>query len=70
MSAMSAQVEAGNRGKYVAIDIETGAWEMDASEMAANERLRERLPDPQIWMLRVGYPYLRRFGAGLTRRTA
>ena len=26
------QVEAENRGKYVAINIETGDWEMDASE--------------------------------------
>lgn len=27
------QVEANNLGKIVAIDIETGAWEMDASEV-------------------------------------
>ena len=33
------QVEADNKGKYIAIDIETGAWEMDNSEMAASDRL-------------------------------
>ena len=58
------QVEADNLGKYVAIDIETAAWEMDASEITAGERLRARVPDAQTWMMRVGYDYLRRFGAG------
>jgi hypothetical protein len=64
------QVEADNQGKYVAIDIETGAWEMDASEIAAGDRLRLRVPDAQTWMLRVGYGYIRRFGAGRVRRIA
>ena len=43
------QVEADNQGKYVAIDIETGEWEMDASETAAGDRLRQRIPDAQTW---------------------
>ena len=62
------QVEADNRGKYIAIDIETGAWEMDASETAAGDRLRLRVPDAQTWIMRIGYPYIRRFGAGRVRR--
>lgn len=33
------QVEANNYGKIVAIDIETGGWEMDADEMNASKRL-------------------------------
>ena len=63
------QVEADNQGKYVAIDIETGAWEMDASETAACDRLRQRVPDAQTWMMRIGYAYIRRFGAGRVRRS-
>ncbi len=63
-------VEAENQGKYVAIDIETGAWEMDASETVAGDRLRMRVPDAQTWMMRIGYAYIRRFGAGRVRRTA
>jgi hypothetical protein len=63
-------VEADNQGKYVAIDIETGAWEMDASERAAGDRLRLRVPDAQTWMMRIGYPYIRRFGAGRAGRIA
>ena len=57
-----AQVEAGNHGKIVAIDIETGAYETDASELAASDRLLGRLPGAQIWLRRIGSPYAHRFG--------
>jgi hypothetical protein len=63
------RVEAADHGKYVAIDIETGQWEMDASETAASDRLRQRAPDAQTWMMRIGYSYIRRFGAGRARRS-
>jgi hypothetical protein len=56
------QVEAGNEGKFVAIDIETGAFEMDAAELAATDRLLARIPDAQIWLERIGSRYVRRFG--------
>ena len=39
------KVGAQDHGKYVAIDIETRQWEMDADEMAAGNRLRGRIPD-------------------------
>lgn len=60
-------VEADNVGKIVVIDIETGVWEMDADEVAASKRLEARNPDAQIWMMRVGSPYVRRFGAGCVK---
>ncbi|MDJ0577388.1 MAG: hypothetical protein QNJ65_19785 [Xenococcaceae cyanobacterium MO_234.B1] len=63
-SQVRSQVEEGNHGKIVAIDIETGEWEMDASEIVAASRLEKRLPDAQIWIARVGSRYVRRFGAG------
>lgn len=56
-----------DEGKYVAIDIETGAWEMDADEMTAGDRLRERVPDAQMWLERVGYGYVHRFGFRIDR---
>ena len=59
-----------NKGKFVAIDIETGAWEMNADEINAGNRLFAQVPDAQTWMVRVGYGCLRRFGAGWGRRTA
>jgi hypothetical protein len=55
-------VEIGHSGEVVAIDIETGAYEVDADEMAASDRLLTRLPDAQIWLRRIGRSYLRRFG--------
>jgi hypothetical protein len=57
------QVEAGNKGKIVAIDIETGAFEMDEETMPATRRLYARLPDAQPWVLRIGYRAVHRFGA-------
>lgn len=55
-------VEASNRGKIVAIDIETGAFEVDASEIVACDRLEAHHPDAQIWIVRIGSRYVRRFG--------
>lgn len=55
-------VEAKNGGKFVAVDIETGAWVMDADALAACERLIARVPDSQIWLVRVGHPYAHRIG--------
>jgi hypothetical protein len=62
------QVELGNQGKIVAIDLETGDFEIDACEIAACNRLEVRHPDAQIWIVRVGSRHVRRFG-GRTKRT-
>jgi hypothetical protein len=55
-------VEKGNEGKYVAIDIESGAYEMDADEIAASDRLLARKPNAQIWLIQIGASTARRFG--------
>lgn len=55
-------LEAGNEGKFVAIDIETGAYEVDRDELAASDRLAARIPDAQIWLRRIGSRYARHFG--------
>lgn len=44
-------------GKYVAIDIATEDFEIDADEWDALVRLRRRGPVPRIYLLRVGKPY-------------
>jgi hypothetical protein len=56
------QVEAGNHGKIVAIDLESGDFEVDASEIAASDRLETLHPDAQIWIVRIGSRHVRRFG--------
>ena len=57
------QVESGHKGEFVAIDVETGAYEVDADELAASDRLLAQVPDAQIWLRRVGSRYARRFGS-------
>ena len=56
-------LEKGNEGKFVAIDIETGACEIDADELAASDRLVARVPNAQIWLRRIGSRPARRFGS-------
>ena len=55
-------LKAEDDGKFAAIDIETGAYEIGADELEAGDRLRARVPDAQIWLKQVGSPYLHRFG--------
>jgi hypothetical protein len=52
----------GNENDFVAIDIETGAYEIDADEQAACNRLSLRVPAAQIWLRRVGSRHARHFG--------
>jgi hypothetical protein len=56
------RVEAGDEGKFVVIDIDTGAYEIDADELVASDRLCARNADAQLWVTRVGSRYARRFG--------
>lgn len=39
------QVEAGNKGKFLVINVETGEYEMDADDVAAAKRASARFPD-------------------------
>lgn len=61
-SQVRLQVEQGNHGKIVAIDIETGAFELAKDTITASDRLLERCPDAQIWCVRVGHKGVHRFG--------
>ena len=56
------QVETGYKGKIVAIDIETGAYELGDDVVTTSDRLLARDPDAQIWFVRVGYPAVHRIG--------
>ena len=57
-------------GKFVAIDIETGGYEIAANEMKAGDKLLKRIPDAQIWMVRVGYRTVHRIGGRHQRQEA
>ena len=53
---------AADKDKFVALDVETGEYELDKNEMKAVERLRKRVADPQIWLVHVTLGYLHSFG--------
>src|SRR5438552_3093888 len=53
--------------KFVAIDIETGEYEIHANEMTACDRLWKRLGDPQVWLVHASLGYLDRFGGASLR---
>lgn len=55
-----AQVEAGNHGRVVAIDVDSGTFEIDADSLPAATRLLARVPDAQVWCVRIGYAAVHR----------
>ena len=59
------KLTAKDRGKFLAIDIETGEHEVARDEMRAEDKLLRRLPEAQIWMVRIGYTATHSFGGGL-----
>jgi hypothetical protein len=51
-----------DHGKFVAIDVETGDYEIDDDDYAAIARLRSRKPEAEMWLVRAGYPAAYRIG--------
>ncbi len=43
-------------GKFVAIDVETGEFEVDDDDYTAAMRLRTRIPEADMWLERAGRP--------------
>ncbi len=68
-NATRTQVETNNQGKIVAIDIETGAFEVADHIAPATERLFERYPDAQPWVIRIGHRTVFRMGSRSLRKT-
>lgn len=64
-----AKVEAGNRGKVIAIDIDSGDYQIDRTALAASKLLRAKKPDAVIYCVRIGERVLHRIGARPKRVT-
>jgi hypothetical protein len=56
------QLKPADEGRFVAIDIESGSFEIDSDEKVACDRLNARIPEAQTWMVRVGSRHVHRFG--------
>lgn len=48
-------VEPQENGKFIVIDIESGDYEVDADDIAAEDRLEERRPGCPGHLLKIGY---------------
>ena len=57
-----AQVEAGNLGRLLFIDIESGDYALAAAELEGAQVLIDKNPDAQIWCKRIGYVASSGFG--------
>jgi len=51
-------------GKFVAVDIGTGEYELDEDDYSAVTRLRARRPSAEVWLGRVGQPAAYRMRLG------
>ncbi|PSB02300.1 hypothetical protein [Merismopedia glauca] len=60
------QVEADHHGRIVAINIESGAFEVGDDSLSAAKQLLAHCPDAQIFGIRIGYGAVHRFGFGAT----
>lgn len=58
------QVEPGGAhdGEFLVVDVTTGAWEVDASDVAASDRALKKNPDALLYFMRVGRPTAYRIG--------
>lgn len=59
------KVESGNLGRFVAIDIDTGEFEVGDDHYETVGKLRSRLSDPIVYTLKIGYPATAVIGGSL-----
>jgi hypothetical protein len=63
-------VEPTEIGRVVAIDVDSGDYEVADDTLTATDRLYVRRPDAQPWIIRVGFPGVHRFGPRSVPRSA
>jgi len=68
-SKVRSQVEIGNHGKIVAINIETGTFEVGEDIATASDLLLTKIPDAQTWFIRIGHRAVYHFGASSLRES-
>ena len=65
---LRAKLEPEQNGKFLVLDVDTGNYEMDESEVAASERARARHPQSLFYILRIGYRAAHSIGGRLAPR--
>ena len=51
-----ANVEADHKGRFLAVDIETGDYAIADEDLEATECLLSKRPDALVYGLRIGFP--------------
>ncbi len=56
------QVETAHRGKFLVLDVDTGDYEIETSELDALRRAKAKRPDAPLYLLRIGAPTAYKLG--------
>ena len=62
---LRAKLEPEHTGKFLALEVETGDYELGDSQLEALDRAEAKHPDRVFYILRVGYRTAARLGAQL-----
>ena len=62
-SLIGSELERANRGRFVALDIESRDFEIGDDRLEVSKRLRDRHPNAIMSVLRIGYPAIGRIGS-------
>ena len=61
--ALRGDLEPEHNGKFLVLEVESGDYELDESQLAALERAEGKHPDSVFYILRVGHRTAARIGA-------
>ena len=61
-SRIRSEVEAANRGRFIAIDVDSGDYEIGDDRLTISNTVRSRRPNATTGMLRIGYLAAGRIG--------
>ncbi len=64
-SRLRSKLGTGNIGKYLIIDIMTGAYEMGDTHLETAKRARAKYPESRLYGMRIGYAAIASFGPAL-----
>lgn len=56
------KVESTHKGKFLAVDIETGDYAIADEDLAATDHLLAKRPNATVYGLRIGFPAAYRIG--------
>jgi hypothetical protein len=64
-SSVRPHLSPADQGKFIAVDVATGSYEVDIDELVAEDRLLGRVPGAAVWLARIGSRYAHCLGGVL-----